>query len=137
MKVSEQIIQVLDALCEKFGLVVDWTGANVVPYLTELCSRVCTYEIATSIFWTIIGAIMLIGSIVYHRCSWKNPIDWNTYDITSKQVNAVLSIVLLVVFGLVGTIIICTQALDIIQAICIPELTIIEKIKSLTASISN
>lgn len=134
MKVSEQIIQVLDALCEKFGLAVDWTAANVVPYLTELCSKICTYEIATSIFWMIIGVIMIIGSIVYFRYSWKNPINWDTYGITSKQVNGVVSVILLVIFGLAGTIVIGTQALDIIQAVCIPELTIIEKVKSLTAS---
>lgn len=34
MTVSDQIINVLDALCEKFGLVIDWTSENVVPYLT-------------------------------------------------------------------------------------------------------
>ena len=135
MKVSDQIIQVLDALCEKFGLVVDWTGANVVPYLTELCSRVCAYEIATSIFWMILAVIMIIGGIVYYRYIWKNPVDFDTFDVTIEQVNAVLSIVILVAFGLIGTIMLCTQTLDIIQAICIPELTIIEKVKDLTASI--
>ena len=30
MTVSEQIIQVLDALCEKFGLVIDWTSENAI-----------------------------------------------------------------------------------------------------------
>lgn len=137
MKVSDQIIQVLDALCEKFGLAVDWTNANVVPYLTELCSRVCTYEIATSIFWMIIGVIMIIGSIAYHRYSWKNPIDWDEWDITIQQFNAIASVVILVIFGVAGIAMICTQALDIIQATCVPELTIIEKVKDLTASISN
>jgi hypothetical protein len=134
MKVSEQIIQVLNALCEKFGLMIDWTNANVVPYLIELCSRICMYEIATSIFWMIIGAIMIIGSIIYFRCSWKNPINWNTYDITSAQANGILSLALLIVFCFTGIMIVCTQTFDIIQAICIPELTIIDKIKSLTAS---
>lgn len=137
MTVSKQIIEVLDALCEKFGMVVDWTGANVIPYLTELCSKICMYEIATSIFWMIIGVIMIIGGVSYHRYSWKNPIDWDTYDVTCKQLNGIFSIAGLIVFGLAGTVIICTQALDIIQAVCIPELTIIEKIKSLAASIPN
>lgn len=33
MQVSDQIIQVLDAICDKFGLAVDWTSTNVLPYL--------------------------------------------------------------------------------------------------------
>ena len=33
---SEQIIEVLNALCEKFGIAIDWTAENVMPYLTDL-----------------------------------------------------------------------------------------------------
>ena len=51
MTVSEQIIQVIDALCEKFGIVVDWTNENVFPYLETLCEKLIAYEIATSIVW--------------------------------------------------------------------------------------
>ena len=137
MKVSEQIIQVLDALCEKFGIVVDWTNTNIIPYLTELCSRICTYEIATSIVWMVIGVIMMIGSIIYFKYSWRKPIEWDEYEFTSQQFNAVCSVVLLVLLNLVGAIMLITQAFDIIQAICIPELTIIEHIKALMPSVSN
>ena len=31
MTVSEQIIQVIDALCEKFGIAIDWTTQNIIP----------------------------------------------------------------------------------------------------------
>ena len=49
MTVSEQIIQVIDALCEKFGIVVDWTSESVIPYLEILCTKLIKYEICTSI----------------------------------------------------------------------------------------
>ena len=39
MQVSDQIIQVLDALCEKFGIVINWSGENVIPYLQELIKK--------------------------------------------------------------------------------------------------
>ena len=137
MKVSEQIIQVLDVLCEKFGLAVDWTAQNVAPYLLGLCSKICTYEIATSIFWCVIGVIMFIVSIAYFKKSWKDPIDWNTYDLTCAQLNGIFSVTVLICLGIAGFVIICTQVLDIIQAVCIPELTIIEQIKGLTSSLPN
>jgi hypothetical protein len=137
MKVSEQIIQVLNVLCEKFGLAVDWTAQNVAPYLLGLCSKICTYEIATSIFWCVIGVIMFIVSIAYFKKSWKDPINWDTYDITCAQLNGILSVAVLICLGIASLVIICTQVLDIIQAVCIPELTIIEQIKGLTSSLPN
>jgi hypothetical protein len=137
MNVSEQIINVLDNLCQKFGMAVNWSNDNVVPYLTELCSRICAYEIVTSIFWIIISILLLVGNIVYFKHSWKGPIDWDEYYTTLKQINAIVSIILLVATIIISFIVITTQSLDIIKAICIPELTIIEKIQNLTTSVSN
>lgn len=42
---SEEVIKILDALAEKFGLAIDWTSANVLPYLQQLCGKYVTYEI--------------------------------------------------------------------------------------------
>lgn len=39
MTVSEQIISVLDALCEKFGIAINWTEENVIPYVEILCKN--------------------------------------------------------------------------------------------------
>ena len=64
MTVSEQIIQVIDALCEKFGIVVDWTNENVVPYLETLCGKLITYKIATSITHMVIMILISVASIV-------------------------------------------------------------------------
>lgn len=30
---SEEVIKILDTIAEKFGLAIDWTSANVLPYL--------------------------------------------------------------------------------------------------------
>ena len=56
---SEEIIKVLDVLAEKFGLAVDWTSENVIPYLEQLCGKYVNYEIATSVVWLLLGIICL------------------------------------------------------------------------------
>ena len=56
MSFSSQFIEVLDALCEKFGIAIDWTSQNVVPYVTELATRIIAYEIWTSAAWITIAA---------------------------------------------------------------------------------
>ena len=67
MTVSEQIIQVINALCEKFGIAINWTSENVIPYLETLCRKLITYEISTSIFWMVIMTLVSIASIVATR----------------------------------------------------------------------
>lgn len=49
--VSDQIIQVLDALCDKFGLAIDWGAQNVLPYAQELMGKMVSYELWTSLVW--------------------------------------------------------------------------------------
>lgn len=40
--ISDEIIKVLDDLCERFGIVIDWASENVVPQLTVLCEKLIT-----------------------------------------------------------------------------------------------
>ena len=60
--VSEQIIEVLDYLGEKFGIVVDWNANNMVPVVQDLCSKYINWELATSVAIFIICVIALIIS---------------------------------------------------------------------------
>lgn len=48
---SDEVIKVIDALAERFGIVIDWSSENVIPYLQQLCDKYITYEIITSIVW--------------------------------------------------------------------------------------
>lgn len=49
--VSNQTIEVLNALCEKFGIAIDWTGQNVIPYVKEFMKKAVNYELWTSVGW--------------------------------------------------------------------------------------
>ena len=64
MKVSEQIIEVLNYLGEKFGIAIDWTSENVIPYITTLCTKLISYEIWTSVAWMAIMAVLSIICII-------------------------------------------------------------------------
>lgn len=63
--VSNKIIEVLNEICNKFGLVIDWTSKNVQPYLQELMTKCLAYKFATSIMWLIFGILVCaIGSVL-------------------------------------------------------------------------
>ena len=64
MTVSEQIIQVLDALGEKMGIAIDWTSQNVLPVAQQICERYIRYEIVMSILWMVLELVSTVGLIV-------------------------------------------------------------------------
>lgn len=57
---SEEIIKVVDALAAKLGIAIDWTAANMMPYLQQLADRYIGYEIATNIYWIVVWAFAAI-----------------------------------------------------------------------------
>ena len=58
--VSDQIIKVLDNLCEKFGVAIDWSSKNIQPYLEELMAKAVNYKFSIATMWLITGIILFI-----------------------------------------------------------------------------
>lgn len=118
MTISNEIINVLDFLGKKFGIAIDWTNANVIPYIQELIGKYISWEIATSTAWCIIGGILVIIGVVLiicDRCFY-----WDGLG------------VIFGVFGcIIGGITIVDQIFDIIKCVHFPELQIIEYIQHL------
>nr|DAU03015.1 MAG TPA: hypothetical protein [Caudoviricetes sp.] len=62
--VSDQIIKVLDNLCEKFGLAIDWSSKNVQPYLKELMAKCVNYTFAIDVMSLCIAILLVIVGII-------------------------------------------------------------------------
>lgn len=67
IKLGDEIIKVLDKLSEQFGLAVDWSQDNIVPYIQQLGEKIVKYELITSWVWIalsvfIIVAILIVGN---------------------------------------------------------------------------
>lgn len=121
MNISDQVIAVIDDLCRKFGIAIDWTQANMLPYLNDLCQRYIKYEISTSIAWCVVSAIITcIFSITYGVTSHRYRKGESCED--AKVLTAILF------WGFFITcFIVCTcQAFDIIECLTIPEKTIMD-----------
>lgn len=136
MVFSQEIINVLDYLCNKFGIAIDWTSENVMPYLESLCGRYISYEVYTSIAWMVaIIAITLIVAIplpFLHKKA-KEP-EWNNYYATVCYV--IIFWVLFVIMCIASVTVVCVQAFDIIECYTIPEKTILEYLKYLMNNVN-
>lgn len=130
MAVSEQIIQVLDALCARFGLVIDWTAENVIPYISTLCEKLVSWEIWSSVAWM---AIMVVASIVWTilMIIFREAIQ---DDLSDGGPVGVLPLVGCFVLGAATIIVIGTQIFDIIKCVTFPELFVFEYIKNLIST---
>lgn len=120
MTVSNQIIAVLDAICEKFGIVIDWTASNIMPYLQDLCRRIVTYEIATSVAWIILQVVILLLAFYIRNKKIKPLAEADDDD----DYCMVIATAICIVIAIIATVVICVQVADIIKALTIPEITI-------------
>lgn len=131
MNISEQIINVLNTLCEKFGIAVDWTKANVLPYVQNLCDRIIIYSIAKDIATIILIVIGFIISLFTFKFCFKRFKDINCYNDEGWEIGSVISGIIMCMLGTAGIIVIPITIMEIIQACTFPELTIIQTIEEL------
>ena len=135
MTVSEQIIQVLDVLCDKFGIAVDWASENVLPYVEALCKKLITYKITMSVASIILSMIVIIGSIVAVKMLYpvfKKGLEkeQHTYGV-GWEVGSVFAIVGLVVVNLVAVVSFMIDITSIIKCVTFPEMYIFEYVSAL------
>lgn len=124
---SEEIIKVLDNLGEKFGIAIDWTSQNVMPYIQDLAGRYIQYNNLIAIMQIILSVILIIAGIA---CIIKL-VKWTKKD---KDYDdelffwGILGSLFLIALGIC---LIIAKTMGIIQNIYMPEITILEYIKSL------
>lgn len=136
MTASEQIIQVVDMLCEKFGIAIDWTSENVIPYIETLCGKLVSYEIGTSIAWMAIWLVFSICSIVTAKKLtpiFKSKIEEEKQKRYTSDwaFGAGLAITGIVIINLITVMVVCTQIMDIIKCVTFPEMFVFEYVQKI------
>lgn len=119
MQLSKEIIEILEYLCQKIGITIDWSSEHILPYVKQLCEKLITWEISTSIAWITImwglTIVALIFAIVIAHFDIHD--EWCGFE--------------WIIFGfvVVGTLIVTgVQIFDIIECKTIPEKVIYDYI---------
>ena len=134
MSISDQIIAIINDLCQKFGIAIDWTAQNVMPYIEDLCKRYIQFEISTSIMWIVgCASVTLIAGII-----WAISVIVDAHSCSETADNIRFCSMFIFWMAFVVTIIVgMFQAYDIIECYNLPEKVIIEYIQSLIQTSSN
>lgn len=60
---SDEIIKALDDLSQRFGIAVDWTSSNVLPYLQELTQKYVNYRLVMSVKGLVIEVLLFMIAV--------------------------------------------------------------------------
>lgn len=119
MNISEEIIKVLEYLCEKLGFTIDWTSNNVLPYVEQLCEKFIRWEVCTSAAWIGIAIFAVIATFIFAKVIGKDEnIDWDGFE---KVIFWIVFVAAVIVIG--------KQIFDIVECYTFPEKMIYEYIK--------
>lgn len=135
---GNEVIKVLNHLGDQFGVAIDWSSANVMPYLNDLMSRMIKYGIYINIYHIIyaifITAVFIIVAIVLYKIACKMILrsEENEEHINSAKILSTafaISLVTTVIVALIeiGNIKDCIA--DIIELNTVPEKYVIEIIQ--------
>lgn len=128
---SEEIIKVLDELGNRFGIVIDWSNQNIIPYLQELLKRFICYRNITACVWiTVSIAITVVGVVMIRLLNkWRKSNDFNSdYEDESFAIAGYTLSICIIALG-IGVII--GNILGIAKNICMPEMVVYEYIKNI------
>lgn len=121
---SKEIIEILDYVGAKFGLAIDWTDKNVLPYIKELAEHYIDYELWTSTMCVIVCMIIMFICVRTLKRKWRLAIDeWDDESIAFCTGSIILIIFILVITGF--------EIVDIVKCITFPEMQIYEYLSGL------
>ncbi len=135
MEVSNQIIEVLEYLSTKMGIVVDWTTENIMPYLKDLTERMISYQIVNKSIQIGFSALLMIGLTVTIVLLLKKAIKECRYS-TGWDI-AIPFIAVFGPCGVIGAIVWLGCALaDLLKWTYLPEFQMVEYITNLIGTMS-
>lgn len=130
MTVSEQIIQVLDNLGEKFGLAIDWSSENILPYASELMNKAISYELWMNIVPLALGTIIVIISwVVFCKTIKKKNFSW--YDMNGLSWIGLISLSFGIAFSIILIVVLLISIPTIITCLTFPEKIIFDIVQSM------
>lgn len=123
---SNEIIKVLDHLCDKFGIAIDWSSNNVMPYLQDLMVRITKYAIYTNILWLVMS-ILIISATVFAlvkiiKVARESVYDWDFIVAISSLIGSII----IIIFFITGM----YACQNLIEVNTVPEKYMIEMIRN-------
>lgn len=130
---TNEIIKLLDELAKRFGIAIDWTSENVMPYLEDLFGRFITYNIVVDVFWIFVAFAVICFDVWFVKKTYQmykedgNNIFFETFsfgrDVTYLWIATVIAVI---VGSLISIIVGLIALLEVPKLVFIPEVFMID-----------
>ena len=140
---SEEIIKVLDYICGKLGLAIDWTAENVWPQVMDVLGRYRIMMLIGSAMWiTLALGVIIIFIVLWHKAikargvALKECCDnlwWNYYKYINSVQQSTAGFVLVMCTVIIGFIVLLILACcfdNFLRWFFVPEMKYLEMLKS-------
>ena len=129
----EEIIKVLDELGKRFGIALDWSNQNIMPYLQELMRRFICYRNVAACIWIIISIAMTITGAVTIKFlnKWRKSDNYDKSYSSDDDLIAAMGYIFSIGIIMLGVGLIIGNLLGIAKNICMPEMVVYEYITNI------
>ena len=138
---STEIINVLNYICEKLGIAIDWTVENAMPQAMDILGRYRLFSLVSIGIWVAIKLCLIIATIIvfvkalkaYVKVNATNENNFWWYKSGSYTWVTGIGVTLMMIFGAVGLISLVSFFMDIsemLRWIFVPEIKYLELLKS-------
>lgn len=146
---SNQVIEILNEICNKLGIAVDWTSENILPQVKIVCEKLVKYFIVQESIMCSFGFLFACVGIVYGIFLIKQFLQCRAtkkgnylfeYDEFGESadlrsytwlINATA-----IVMGLTGIILFGIGLSGLIKWLTVPEIAIIEYLRDMIKGVS-
>lgn len=140
---SEEIIKVLDYICGKLGLVIDWTAENVWPQVMDVISRFRTMMLIQNATWTMFALdVIIIFIVLWHKAIKARGVAlkecgdnlwWDYYKYSNSVQLSIAGFVLVMCTAIIGFIVLLILACcfdNFLRWFFVPEMKYLEMLKT-------
>jgi hypothetical protein len=130
---NEEIIKGLDELGKRFGIAIDWSNQNIIPYLQGLLKRFICYQNVMACIWIAISiAITILGIVMFKLLNkWRKSDNYNKDYLDDDEMLAIVGYIFSICIITSGIVSIIGNVLGIAKNICMPEMVVYEYIKNI------
>lgn len=141
---SNQVIEILNEICNKLGIAVDWTSENILPQVKIVCEKLVKYFIVQisimcsfGFLFACVGiayGIFLLKQFLQCRATKKDNFLFEYYKYsgsTNLQSYTWIINVIAIVIGLTGIILFGLGLSELIKWLTVPEMAIIEYLRDM------
>lgn len=118
---SNEIIDIIDKLGEQFGIAIDWTSENIIPYVETIFQKAVNYSVSSTIVWLCISALIIALGVIMLVVAFKNRNEDSEF--------AAAMLLFGTIFLLLGIGVAIGNILHLIKCYTLPELVFLDTIK--------